>query len=130
MTIKTKTQIINETAKFYGKDTSQRASDGNHCLYLMSDGRKCAVGRCMVKPIKTFMGTVKDIHDTQGWRQVKFSNKLLKLQYRGHSVNFWMDLQKFHDDEHNWFAKGLSQEGKKYKQKLLTKWSRHDNPKV
>ena len=36
--------------------------------------------------------------------------KLFKLEYEGHSVNFWMDLQRFHDNNGNWTANDIGNE--------------------
>ena len=34
-----------DSLRFYGEDTGRRSRHQNECLYLHSDGRRCAVGR-------------------------------------------------------------------------------------
>lgn len=120
--MKTKTEIILETAEFY--NSANRAEEDMVCCYLTTDGRKCAVGRCMVNPTVGMIGTVGDIQVVEPGEQpfaLPLENELLP-EYRGHSVGFWADLQQFHDNPHQWSINGLSAPGKKFLNYLLDKY--------
>ena len=39
-------------------------------------------------------------------------DNLLKEEYKGHSLSFWQEIQKFHDNDNNWDNQGLSEFGK------------------
>jgi len=123
--MKTKRQIILETAKKY---TSKNRSivknplynDGEGCLYGNAQGNKCAVGRCL-KSNSDIFDTMNEGYSVSDIGGVKL-NEELKPSYRGHSVKFWTDLQKFHDKKHNWDNKGLTGSGDEHLESLLKKW--------
>ncbi len=100
----TKLEIIEETAKYYAEDPSRRAIDEiNFCSYLTLDGRMCAVGRCLVNPSNldtSLSGRITEVH-----------LELLKPEYQGHTLDFWKDLQKFHDRPTYWSSEGLTEQG-------------------
>ena len=116
----TKTEIINETVKFYSEDPNRRAIEGSSCLYYYrteSGVQKCAVGRCLIKPGKTQDGGVFMVFGDSC-----NLNKALKPKYRGHSLEFWEDLQAIHDSHFYWDEKGLSDRGKIAVEKMLEKY--------
>ena len=92
----TKRQIVDETVEYYKADPT-RVAKGNPpsvyfvCYYITDDGRKCAVGRCMINP-KPWVGGV----DTQ-WKTIEELDKELEERYRGHSLEFWKNVQALHD---------------------------------
>ena len=106
----TKVEIINIVASHY--NLSNRAT--NHrgqCQYITSDGKMCAVGMCIEDDkIQHLKGAIMDViglNDEWGLQVI------LKEEYRGHSVDFWTELQALHDIEGHWTDEGLSKEGKK-----------------
>lgn len=117
-----KLQIIEETVKYYSEDVSRRAiKPGGRCEYLTSDGKMCAVGRCMINP-----GTNRDddIGFIPSYSIIEVDqDKILKKEYRGHENEFWFDLQKLHDANSNWIDNGLSDAGQRYVEKLKEKWA-------
>lgn len=93
----TKLEIIEETANYY--NLGNRAENTNpegktQCLYLTKDGRMCAVGRTLLDPGLYGDGGVTDIC---GGSPPTLWN-LQKEPYRGHELNFWVDIQVFHDE--------------------------------
>jgi len=114
--MKTKLEIIEETATYYSEDTSRRASTNGMCEYLTLDGRMCAVGRCLIDPGAVVGGGAEAILGENG------ADKLLKEEYRGHDVNFWVYLQLFHDGNY-WDENGLTEKGKEFLQMLKEKYS-------
>lgn len=108
--LKTKLEIIQETADFYSADTTRRAtyktSIGTKCNYLTMDGKMCAAGRCMVNP-EIF---AKDNHPINlfDYNDVYAA---LKPKYRQQDIDFWKSLQSFHDTNNYWDDKGLTAAG-------------------
>lgn len=112
-------EIINETVEYYSKDTKRRAEVGRACLYFQeSTGNMCAVGRCANNP--------KELNPAHFFSQLGLSDEeIFKPEYRGHSVEFWSDLQKLHDDNLNWDESGLSSIGKYQVETLKAKYSQN-----
>ena len=109
---KTKVEIIKETMKFYSKDVSRRAlDDKGGCFYKLGE-KMCAVGRCMnEKAVFNFNGSIINYPEN--------IENHLKDEYKGHSINFWTDLQSFHDNPDYWDINGITKEGKMYYKVLL-----------
>lgn len=105
--MKSKLEIIEETALAYTDPKNRAVFAGGLCRYKTPDGRKCAVGRCMLNPSEAMVGTVGTLRN-------EFALKLddeLKEEYRGHSLVFWADLQNFHDRARNFSDNGISDIG-------------------
>lgn len=105
----TKREIILETAEYY--KTHNRGftilnSGEKLYAYLGNQGDMCAVGRCLINPEKiqtlnfniddNLTGDIKEVAS-----MVNIEDEL-KPEYRGHSIDFWHSLQKFHDNPCNW----------------------------
>lgn len=108
-TKKTKLEIIEETVQYYLNN--KRSTSVNGCLYISKDGAKCAVGRCLkdellenyrFKKSKCFNLNECSIDDLVIITRVNSINILLKEEYCGHDLEFWRELQIFHDKESNW----------------------------
>lgn len=116
--MKTRKEIIDETVAYYSEDTSRRAMNVNgYCEYETSDGRMCAVGRCMKKKVRTDLPENCDIQSIRDTYYCAL-DKAFKKPYRGHSLDFWMDLQALHDYSDYWNKKGLTRKGKIEVQRL------------
>jgi hypothetical protein len=114
--VKTETEIVVEVMEYFINDPDRRALSNvfNGCMYHMQDAegktKRCAVGICMVDEIPDFLskfvGDVscleKRLKDIDG----KQLDDLMKPEYRGHSIEFWTELQRFHDAELYWAVKG------------------------
>jgi len=123
--MKTKQEIIEETANYYNLSNRAVTLSGK-CKYSTSDGRQCAVGRCFTdKEADSFCdfdGPVSFVNSTLKVNANKELDDILKEEYRGHSIIFWMDLQSFHDTQENWNDDGISEVGLKEKAELLEKY--------
>ena len=113
-----KSEILNETIAFYGKDKNRRAEVSGSCSYVTDDGRNCALGRCLLPRLRTKKGFNTSKYDLDNGDTVWGINNKVKLdvilskKYRGHSVLFWTQIQELHDDEYNWSdSGGLSDRG-------------------
>lgn len=98
-------QTLNETVAAYTSKTRAVNPENESCRYFI-DGKCCAVGRCMIDPkkYKDFSGNVTRFHAL---------DLLLKPEYRGFPIYFWIELQVLHDSKFNWDEEGLTEEGKK-----------------
>ena len=95
--MKTKLDIILETQSVYA-DATQTAivndpSDIPTCVISTLDDKHCAVGRCMTEEFqKYYLDAIgPDVKDGE------LKDEMLKPEYRGHSSEFWYNLQRFHD---------------------------------
>ena len=107
-------EILDETIEYYTHNP-RGITDGEVCLYLTEDGKKCAVGRCLVEGRipTTFEGGVPSLVR-------KYGTFLLKPQYRGYKEAFWTDLQTLHDRSYYWVVGGLNDEGERYVNEIKT----------
>lgn len=121
---KSKVEIIQETVDYYSADPDgRRANENGDCMYLASDGRMCAVGRCMADPkvAGDYIGDYRDMLEHVRSQGVQYD--ILKPEYQGHSVGFWEDLQMFHDSDVNWDSNGLSELGQWSLKRLIDNWT-------
>lgn len=129
----TKIEIIEETANFYNLgNRGVRNINSGSCVYQSDDGTKhCAVGRC-IEPDALYHFTDFAEEDLTGVRHLfedpeglffeKNLDDYLKEEYRGHDIDFWADLQEFHDDTICWTDDGLSYAGEQRHERLLARW--------
>lgn len=120
--MKTKLEIIEETANFYNSYTRAYDPIRHTCVYnTPEDLKQCAVDRCLIDPKMFEEQYGKDGYNISS--VVRRGNlKLddyLKEEYRGHGIYFWRSLQEFHDDENNWNENGLSDIGIVEKNRLI-----------
>lgn len=102
--IKTKTEVILETAQFYNL-TNRGINQNNSCVYKTEDGKMCAVARCL----QEFPGINEDY--SVEMLIDEYDLNLFKPEYQIDDTKFWSDLQGFHDNSANWTKEGLSEEG-------------------
>lgn len=119
MKTKTKLEIINETVAYYSEDPRRRAFSGMSCRYITRDGKMCAFGRCEVDP------NINEEADVRGRFRDRFElmDVALKIEYRGHQISFWEDIQRLHDNKSHWNESGLSDSGMIHVQILKEKYS-------
>ena len=128
---KTKKEIILETAAFYGEDPSRRAvvnQDGRaKCRYLTEDGRKCAVGRCLIEGGKMLsvgiVGAISAELVDMAVSEIYNLEDVLMPEYRGHDTDFWVRLQEFHDCDVHFTDTGLSELGERKLEFLLEQYA-------
>ena len=106
----TKTQIIQETVDYYKADVNRRAFQGQVCCYKTRSGKMCAVGRCLSNS-DLLKGDDRSI---EAICQIYSLDDILKPEYRGHSIGFWVGLQKLHDSGQFWDREGLTEKGESY----------------
>ena len=108
----TKVEIIKETAAYYNINNIAIDEEGS-CVYLTSDNKMCAVGRCLESfPQQNSEYNAIDLLKDYG-------QSLFKEEYKGHEAEFWESLQTFHDNINNFTKEGLSKLGEKHIKNLL-----------
>jgi hypothetical protein len=107
---KTVTEIVTDTEEFYGSDPSRRAISYSNfvagCRYFIPPtGQKCAVGRCLsedglawITDHKMLGAAVSELDQFLEDEDLTLDS-LLRAEYRGLSLDFWVELQQIHDDD-------------------------------
>jgi len=124
----TKIEIINNIANHYNLDNRSVSIVRNTpelCLYTDHKDDHCGVGRYFKEEYKTttFNGNGEAINslaiEQSGKGELDF---YLISEAQGYPLDFWEDIQNFHDRVEFWNLEGLSNKGKIYKQNLLEKY--------
>lgn len=120
---KTRSEIMAETFEYYSNPKLRGLSEGGVCQYLTKEGNMCAVGRCLIDPSDSsltdgFTGVttvmVQDIPDL---------DSVLKEEYRGHRIDFWRELQMWHDNDKNFDSNGITEIGYNHIELMTEKYS-------
>ena len=125
---KSRVEIIEETANFYNLTNRGYDDSIDQCVYKNGEDKKCAVGRCLNSEttphnIFKFRGDAEDLESFCISQDI-FLEDLFLEQYKGHKIEFWMDLQNFHDKHEYWNEDGLTEGGLVMKEQLLNDWSK------
>lgn len=118
--MKTKAQIIDETAEYYSTPgrRSVRINEGGarQCLYMGPDGKRCAFARVIANP--------QDMTEFDAASAVMSHCSPIFLDgYSGHSGFFWNDIQQLHDLKEHWSEDGpLTATGEAFVAELHTWW--------
>ncbi len=126
----TAVDIIKETCSYYEEDPpGRRAVIGmeEECVYESGDGKMCSVGRCMLPEKRKLLidQTQLRIQDVLTLLDAGHIDELLLEPYRGHPLEFWMDLQCLHDDRDFWDKNQPGKKRKAYTAALLRKYYKH-----
>lgn len=128
-------EIIQKLSKIYIKKPSERCSgetllsNGNKHKYyayrIINDKKekRCIIGKCLRQgEWLDFEGTIRQMFNWLCQGDTRKFNLLFLPSYKGHSVDFWEALQKWHDSEEFWDDKGLTESGLKYIKDLINKY--------
>lgn len=120
---------------FYTTDPTRRAIDEDGaCVYRLLEYdvvRHCAVGRYMLPDVVENIDAAFDSKDdssiaTLSECQIDHSSSLdamLQPKVHGMSIVFWSSMQKLHDIVRFWDDDGLTEDGDKYLEELLAKYT-------
>lgn len=128
-------EIIDETIEWYSNNPRSkgfRDSGTETCKYFGSEGSHCAFSRCcdlsnpeVVKILRkldseTDGGALKDFESESTFSNHCdfFFQDLLGADHRGHTIEFWADLQMLHDMDDYWTNGKLSDSGLYYVENL------------
>ena len=121
-------EIIQETVDYILENGRAYDEKLDSCVYLTDEGLMCAVGRCLNNP-DIYKESTEAVPGLCKYGLIEVDS-LLKPQYHGHSVEFWRDLQDFHDNDNNCDyeadrcdCRSLSENGKKSVDALIEKHS-------
>lgn len=94
-------EVLKETVDYYSEDFDRRSVFNNGCFYF-SEGRMCAVGRCLIDP-EGFEENAKDISGDTTISHLKDKVDFnFKDEYKGLPINFWSSIQELHDKDKFW----------------------------
>ena len=104
-----------ETVQYYSDPKRRGIGADGGCRYHIDEwsgepAKMCAVGRCMHDPARVtrdYPYAIVGIHDEL---EEQFDN-LFKVEYKGLPIEFWMELQNWHDNCSNWDKGGLTPVG-------------------
>lgn len=119
-------EALVDTLRFYGEDPSRRSRHKNECLYLHSDGRRCAVGRFIRSEKEEFFRTMDNIHNSNieaavhahqhrcglSGKNISESEAILELTViTDATIGDLLFLEVLHDEDANWDINGLTSFG-------------------
>jgi len=136
--MKTAKQIIDETVDYILTKGRGIKADGN-CVYVDPETKlHCAVGRCIDYSLlsDSYRGNqngeeyINSFGNATDILTANSGKGFLKEEYKGHSVQFWLDLQEFHDRNSFWegdsidpkYPTGLSAQGRSKLKRLKKEW--------
>lgn len=128
-------EIIDETIEWYSNNPRSkgfRNSGFETCRYFGAGDAHCAFSRCCDLSNPLVSGILKNLDSkADGGSLAEFMSEsdfsehchfffedLLGADYRGHSIDFWVGLQKLHDMDHCWINGKLSGDGLSYVARL------------
>ena len=120
----TKVEIINMVANHYNENNR---SIGNGGCWYARDGKMCAVGMCMTDEaiywFGSFGGDINELSNKLLIQESKSLDTIFKDEYKGHSLDFWKELQDLHDDSFLWDECGLTLEGWDKANRLIERYT-------
>lgn len=122
--IKTMTEVIIETKKFYDKHPEKRGKIvGSGCVYVCSTGN-CAVGRVLTSKVLSSKEFIEQYNCSTSVSTIIeiFGIEAFKPSYRIIGLWFWSDLQDFHDNGLNWDSNGITEKGLEVFNNLLLEY--------
>ena len=125
----TTNEILEKVAATYTLQTrSLKLNSDTSCLYVGLEGRRCGVALfCKQDDVTLGRLTEMDRDCSPGVSDFDFSkwklDDLLEEEAKGHELEFWSDVQYFHDEKRNWNEDGLTERGKEFLQEMKTKWA-------
>ena len=115
----TKHEIIDYVVNHFKENPRARSEEGRY-QYIMEDGRRCGHSIC----IKDSLATSGKLKGNALQVIQYYGDEIHKPEFRGHSADFWRDVQKLHDITRYWETKKggkLSVEGEDYGKVLKDK---------
>lgn len=115
----TKIEIIDYVVDYFQKNP--RAKDGTKCLYLTKTGLRCGHSICLeddfVKNTPISRSTNAEILINE------HGDDIHKPEFRSHDSDFWMNIQRIHDNNYFWRDNELTDDGKEFVKELKQEYS-------
>lgn len=105
-------QLFEGENGYIKKPETRAMYEGGTCSYKTEDGRMCAVGKCLNALGHKYGRNNYPIHGmiSEDAGEHTLDDILLK-KYRGHSIDFWSQLQSLHDSDDYWDSNGFRAAG-------------------
>lgn len=110
----TKEEIVKETALFYNSKNRSFSAEDYVCCYTDANSNHCAVGRCMIAEKRPSINSGRNTDTLSKLLGEDDIDSILEEKYRGHEFEFWLNLQRLHDDEFHWTEDGINDKGKQF----------------
>ena len=88
-------QIIDHVVNHFSKNPRSMNADGHRCFYNGPDGEKCAFGLMCENSEELIEGFFADV-------LIQKNIASIKPEFSGHSIQFYLDIQKLHDRNYFW----------------------------
>lgn len=114
--------VIEITKNRYHNDPTLRSKNGSRCEYFNENGNKCAVGHFLIEENfnKTFnTEAINQLLIDEEDYEMYMHESVRHLQ----NIDFWDDLQFFHDTDKFWDENGLTEEGFERYNKLINDYA-------
>jgi len=111
--------LLQETVDFYNLNNRGFNEEKETCEYITHDGKMCAVGRCMIDPKVGYAENLTVNNLVFKDNNITSVDDLLKPEYRGYPVSFWVELQGLHDTQAMWTDEGLSARGEQQVKNII-----------
>lgn len=115
-------QIVDEISAAYTLNT-RSVAPSHACVYNGPNNTHCAFGKMCVDPTGL---TPYEGHDADGVLG-RLGMDVLKPEYRGYPIDFYLAIQHLHDCENHWTEKGLSHFGMDWAVQTIKKFSHCNN---
>jgi len=119
----TKMQILERVRRRFSNPANRALDSGGTCVYETERGENCGVGMFLSTPHR-FTGSIEMIQFING-ENVQNIDKQFKTEARGHSIEFWADVQRWHDKASHFNIKKncISRSGAARMRRLKSKWN-------
>lgn len=115
----TKIEIIDYVVDYFKENP--RAKDGMNCLYLTKTGLRCGHSICLEDDFikDTFIAKSTNAEILIG----NHGDDIHKPEFRGHDTDFWMNIQRIHDNNYFWRDNELTDDGNQFIKELKQGYS-------
>lgn len=119
--------IIKEIATHYIHALGQNRGVNKEiksCQYLTKDGNRCAVGYCINdKYINKLETNALDVTELHTYFSLDTLDDILKERFKEQDIQFWIDLQLWHDSPANWHDEYITLLCKTQLVNLIIEWT-------
>jgi hypothetical protein len=118
--------VIEITKDRYHNNPTLRSKNGFRCEYFNENGNKCAVGHFLIE--ENFN---KNLLNSESINQLLFNDEDYELFMHEsvrhlQNIDFWDELQFFHDKDDFWNESGLTEEGFERYNKLINDYANQE----
>jgi hypothetical protein len=118
--------VIEITKERYSNNTKLRSLDADKkCFYFHENGNKCAVGHFLKEGTNIGLMNGDEINNIL-LSEDDFKYYMVDNVQHLQDINFWDDLQFFHDTDIFWDENGITEKGLQYYTNLLNNYAKQD----